>query len=637
MSNKTNTLILEPKKIVGYSGQKYQISQVIDVDMVIAKNCVTGKTESLLIKDLQPFDETEKQDNVSVRETELTLISEEDWVEARRRYEIIFPLLNENYRRTKIEVEERAKKYGLHIATLYRWIKIYEETGEVSSLLPNKGGSPRGKSKLSPEVEEIVRTAIENIYLKKRRWSVNATLKEIGRICRAAGDLPVPSEKTVRRKIDSITEREKAAKRYSAKRARENFDPIQGEFPHAEYPLANVQIDHTKLDIMIVDEIYRQSIGRPWITLAIDVFSRLIFGFFISLDAPSSLSVGLCLTQGILPKETWLEKIGVEGTWSSWGFPKAIHADNAKEFRGDMLVRACEEYGMNLEWRPIGKPHYGGHIERLMGTFGTEIHDLPGTTFSNTTERRDYDSEKEAVMTLRELEKWLVTFIVGEYHERFHEGINTTPAAKWREGLLGSSEKPGTGLPLQVIDGDKLRLDFLPAIKRTVQQYGVQLDEVYYNHDILRRYINAKDEKNHCYKKSFTFKRDPRDISEIYFYDPELKQYFAIPYRDTSRPAISLWELREIKSELKRQGKSKVNETMIFETREKLREQEETAVKLTKSVRRKKENRFLHRTSEKPVKNKISFEADEILQSSDTSGSNKTLEIKPFDELEELG
>lgn len=635
MSNKTNALILEPKKIVGYAGQKYQIKHLIDVDLVVAKNCETGRTESLFVKDLQPFIEIDEKDDTLAQETELSLIPEEDWTEARRRYEIILPLLT-NYRRTKADVEKRAKKYESHISTLYRWIKIYEETEEVSSLLPNKGGSPRGKSKLLPEVETIVQTAIENVYLKKRRRSVKATCREIERLCRAAGGLPVPGEKTVRRKIALIKEREKVAKRYSPKRARENFDPIQGEFPHAEYPLANVQIDHTKLDIIIVDEVYRQSIGRPWITLAIDVFSRLIFGFSISLDAPSNLSVGLCLTHGILPKETWLEKIGVEGTWSGWGLPKAIHADNASEFRGNMLRRACEEYGMNLEWRPIGKPHYGGHIERLMGTFGSEIHDLPGTTFSNTVDRRDYDSEKEAVMTLRELEKWLVTFIVGEYHERYHEGINTTPVAKWREGLLGNDEKPGTGLPPRIIDGEKLRLDFLPPVKRTVQQYGVQLDEVYYNHDILRRYINAKDEKNRHLKKSFIFKRDPRDISEIYFYDPELKHYFTIPYRDTSRPAISLWELREIKSELKRQGKKRVNEMMIFETREKLREQEETAVKITKSMRRKKENRFLHRTSERPVKTNTSVSSDKALKSSVKSESTKPPKIKPFEDLEEL-
>lgn len=35
------------------------------------------------------------------------------------------------------------------------------------------------------------------------------------------------------------------------------------------------------------------------------------------------------------------------------------------------------------EWRPVAKPRYGAHIERLLGTLNEEIHGLAGTTFSN--------------------------------------------------------------------------------------------------------------------------------------------------------------------------------------------------------------------------------------------------------------
>ena len=636
---KTNALIIEPNQIVEFSGEKYKITHLLDIDQVLAKHCRTGKTEILFVQDLQPVISPNEPNQPSKNnQTELSLISDEDWAEARQRYEIIFPLLNANYRRTA-EVRTQAQKYGIHLATLYRWLKLYEETCEVSSLLPNKGGHPHGLSKITPEVEVIIKSAIDDVYLKKRRRSFTATKKEIERLCHAAGDLPVPNDKTIRRRINRVSARERTAKRYSPKRAREEFDLIQGEFPHAAYPLSVIQIDHTKLDIIIVDETDRLSIGRPWITVAIDVFSRMVVGFAILLDSPANISIGLCLPQAILPKETWLAKIGVEGSWAVWGFPKTIHADNAREFRGNMLRRACEEYGITLEWRPIGRPHYGGHVERLMGTFGNEIHDLPGTTFSNPQERKEYDSEKEAVMTLRELEKWLTTFILGEYHVRFHEGINTTPLAKWREGILGSDTVPGTGLPPRVIETEKLRLDFLPAMTGTIQQYGVRFDNIHYNHDILKRYVHAKDEKDPRLKKQFIFKRDPRDISEIYFYDPEIKQYFAVPYRDTSRPAISLWEMREIKKNLKDQGRKKVNETMIFETREKLREQEEQATKLTKAARRKRERRLLYQSAKSPetpdrkAKNPAIPIGEQIETANSTSGKRKIL---PFEELEEL-
>lgn len=92
MNPKENSLIIEPKQFVRYFGQKYKITHLIDVDKILAKNCETGKSETLLIKDLQPFNITEEAE-IPMQQTELSLVSERDWSEARRRYEIIFPLI----------------------------------------------------------------------------------------------------------------------------------------------------------------------------------------------------------------------------------------------------------------------------------------------------------------------------------------------------------------------------------------------------------------------------------------------------------------------------------------------------------------------------------------------------------------
>ena len=53
-------------------------------------------------------------------------------------------------------------------------------------------------------------------------------------------------------------------------------------------PLEVMQIDHTPVDVVIVDERQRLPIGRPWLTLAIDVASRVVLGLSVSLEAPSS-------------------------------------------------------------------------------------------------------------------------------------------------------------------------------------------------------------------------------------------------------------------------------------------------------------------------------------------------------------
>src|SRR5690606_23715784 len=129
-----------------------------------------------------------------------------------------------------------------------------------------------------------------------------------------------PHENTIRNRIKAISGELAAAKRLG-KKAADKFKPIDGSFPGANWPLSVVQIDHTKLDIILVDDHYRRPIGRPWITLSIDVYSRMVTGFYISFDPPNALSTGLCLAHAILPKEKLLSKFDVKNEWPVWGLP----------------------------------------------------------------------------------------------------------------------------------------------------------------------------------------------------------------------------------------------------------------------------------------------------------------------------
>jgi hypothetical protein len=59
-----------------------------------------------------------------------------------------------------------------------------------------------------------------------------------------------------------------------------------------------------------------------------------------------------------------------------------------------------------LRYRPPGQPHFGGVVERLIGTMMQMVHELPGTTFSSTAARGAYDSDGKAVLTMWELQCW---------------------------------------------------------------------------------------------------------------------------------------------------------------------------------------------------------------------------------------
>jgi len=54
---------------------------------------------------------------------------------------------------------------------------------------------------------------------------------------------------------------------------------MPGKFPEVKLPLDIIQIDHTKVDVILVDEETREEIGRPFITVAIDIYSRMRYSF----------------------------------------------------------------------------------------------------------------------------------------------------------------------------------------------------------------------------------------------------------------------------------------------------------------------------------------------------------------------
>lgn len=490
--------------------------------------------------------------------------------------------------RTVEDVDKVAKFFDKSRSTIYRWLENRRSSGSISALL-RKPRDDAGVSRLDEGVEEIITKHINKSYLTTNRRSMASVAKDIKKECSEAG-LPVPDPSTVRARIYALDPKLVAEKRYGHKHADENFSPLKGSFPNANYPLAVVQIDHTPMDVIVVDEVWRKPIQRPYLTIALDVYSKMIVGFYISLDPPGALATGQCISMAILGKEKYLARLNLSDLpWDCWGKMRTIHTDNAKEFKGTMLGWAAKEHGINPERRPKGQPKYGGHVERGFRTFMAKVHEeLPGTTFSNVQDRVDYDSEGKACMTLEAVEKWFTMYLLGYYHQHPHGGNDDLPPVYvWEQGLLhGTDNSPPTGVPAHVDNEEQLRLDFLPYFERTVQEYGIQNWGLTWYTDAIRRFIHARTGGSGTPKKTFICRYDPRDLSRIWLYDDHAKLYIEVPFRDLTRPAVSLWEVKSAKRVNRAESKSATNETLIFKTIERMRKLVAEESEHTKSARR---------------------------------------------------
>jgi putative transposase len=333
--------------------------------------------------------------------------------------------------RTRDAVAGEARRAGVSIATMFRLLMAWRSEPTRSVLVPMRRGPKRGSLRAPPDKRAIIIAAIERLYAKREAPRVSDLVDEVEARCVKSGLKP-PSRPTVCRHLALFDQRRLVRVREGNAVAEAEFSITSGLLS-VDRPLQRVQIDHTLADVFVVDEATRLPLGRPYLTLAIDVFSRMVIGFHLTMDHPCVLSVGLCLTQAVFDKGEWLDSRHIRHAWPCSGLPELLHLDNAPEFHSRALQRGCEEHGIGLEFRPKRTPHFGGHIERLIGTTMGALHLLPGTTRSSVADKRDYDPERYAALTLRELERWIALEIVGKYHNEVHSALGRPPLAIWSE------------------------------------------------------------------------------------------------------------------------------------------------------------------------------------------------------------
>ena len=496
-------------------------------------------------------------------------IDEERWGEACRRANAIRKFLaRRSSNATTAEVRGLAAELDLSQATAYRLIKLFRAGGTVMSLLDRKPGRPDWHRTLDEKRESILQTSIKSFYLQRNRPTIAQLVRDVQTNCLSVGLKPL-HRRTIVARLDDI-DLQTRAKRRGEKNIVKATTAVPGVFS-AGQPLDVVQIDHTKADVFVVDEETRQPLGRPWLTLAMDVCSRMVTGFYLTMEAPSRLSTSLCLLHAVFDKSAWLREREIDEVWPVAGLPKLIHVDNGADFRSRAFQRGCQDAGIAIDWRPPGEPRFGGHIERLIGTQMGKLHLLPGTTFSNSQELGEYDSQRHAALTLRELERYIALDVVGAYHQSIHSALGRPPIAVWRE----HEHK----IPLR-LPQDRLHfwLSFLPEQERTLRPTGIHLFGLRYWSPALSADVGRSERR-------LLVKYDPRDMSRIFVRRPS-GNFIDARYADLTLPSITLREATTARRSLLAKGRREVDTQAIVRTAVAQRELIEAANKKTAAAQR---------------------------------------------------
>jgi putative transposase len=140
---------------------------------------------------------------------------------------------------------------GVSRATLYRLITIYRQTPTVEALEPRQRGRRKGALCLDKPHIETIRKTIRQIYLRSQRLTLTYLVEQVYMRFAQKG-WPLPDRRTVKARVDQI-ERRLAARKRDDVPAIKATTPVPGQYK-ASRPLEVIQIDHTLVDLVVVQE-----------------------------------------------------------------------------------------------------------------------------------------------------------------------------------------------------------------------------------------------------------------------------------------------------------------------------------------------------------------------------------------------
>lgn len=496
-----------------------------------------------------------KPNQVAIRE--LSDYRPQQIEQAQRRLAWIQPLLTQTMTRQAVKAYAASLPERVGVSSLYRWRALYlEADGDLRALIAQERAYPASTVHL--QIEAMIQAYLSawlnrpaqqrsprRLSAKSVHQAIVVQIAEWNATHEEKDQLKAPSERTIARRIAQLDPIDTYTAIYGKAAARRKYQQY-GQMDYPTVPLERVEMDHTTLDVIVVDEQDSLPLGRPTLTTVFDTATRYPIGIYIGFEPPSYYAVKAAMYQAILPKPDVRHLYLTDNHWEPYGLFDKLVVDNGKEFTGQDLHDVCQTLGIKLEHTPVKMPHFKAGVERVFRTYNAElIHQLPGTTLSNPQERGDYDSVVQAAMTLSDLKRAFYTYVVDIYAQEYHKGLSAVPSQRWQQAIEQGFQ------PRLFMDADELYVLFGRVTTRVLQHYGIELMNLRYNQvgsnalSQLRSRLNGQAVK---------VKYHPDDLSRIHIYDPFNQRYLEVPALDqTYTSGLSLWKHRVILKEARLQ------------------------------------------------------------------------------------
>jgi putative transposase len=260
-------------------------------------------------------------------------------------------------------------------------------------------------------------------------------------------------------------------------------------------------------------------------------------------------------------------------------------------------------------------------VERYLKTLNYSFaSQISGASFARWHLRGDYDPQKQAILTLGEFTHLFEKWVLDIYAQTKHRGINTTPWAKWHEGIRSYELK----LPMSVQDLQK-RIGQVNT--RSLGPEGILIKGIHYLNDKLGQILRA-----HGKGVKVRVMYDPHDLGEIQVWAPDAEEPISVEaFSQAYARGLTEQQNKEIQTYLREQGDAAVNDERLIQARYDLSKTIEDLLTSRDLRSRKKGGRLSGISSSNP-KGTLLETKDATTQSAKQAVKRPRPKIKPRDD-----